>query len=78
MVRVASRIVCCLVHGWYSIINIFMHSLAYFQFQFNFLQAQYNDATSKELRKVVPNIEYAIMWSYEVWSELDAQIVKNC
>jgi hypothetical protein len=27
---------------------------------------------------VVPNIRQAIMWSYEVWSELDAQIVRNC
>ena len=35
------------------------------------------DATLKDLRKVVPNIKQAIMWSYEVWSELDAQIVKN-
>jgi hypothetical protein len=26
----------------------------------------------------VPNIKQAIMWSYEVCSELDAQIVKNC
>ena len=24
------------------------------------------------------NIKQAMMWSYEVWSELDAQIVKNC
>ena len=27
---------------------------------------------------MVLNIRHAIMWSYEVWSELDAQIVKNC
>jgi hypothetical protein len=27
---------------------------------------------------VVPNIRQAIMWSYEVWSDLNAQIVKNC
>ena len=40
--------------------------------------SQYDDATLKDLRKVVPNIRQAIMWSYEVWSELDAQIVKNC
>ena len=40
--------------------------------------SQYDDATLKDLRKVVPNIMQAIMWSYEVWSELDAQIVKNC
>ena len=26
----------------------------------------------------MPNIKQAIMWSYEVWSELDAQIVRNC
>ena len=39
---------------------------------------QYDDATLKDLRNVVPNIKLAIMWSYEVWSELDAQIVKNC
>jgi len=25
---------------------------------------------------VVPNIGQAIMWDYEVWSELDAQIVR--
>ena len=25
----------------------------------------------------MPNIKHAIMWSYEVWSELDAQIVNN-
>ena len=40
--------------------------------------SQYDDATLKDLRKVVPNIRQAIMWSYEVWSELDAQIVRSC
>ena len=40
--------------------------------------SQYDDATLKDLRKVMPNIRQAIMWSYEVWSELDAQIVRNC
>jgi hypothetical protein len=40
--------------------------------------SQYDDATLKDLRKVVPNIRQAIMWSYEVWSELDAQMVRNC
>ena len=40
--------------------------------------SQYDDATLKDLRKVVPNIKHAIMWSYEVWSELDVQIVMNC
>ena len=39
---------------------------------------QYDDATLKDLRKVVPNIRHAIMWSYEVRSELDAHVVKNC
>jgi hypothetical protein len=38
----------------------------------------YDDATLKDVRKVVPNIKQAIIWSYEVWSELDAQMVKNC
>ena len=28
--------------------------------------------------EVMPNIRHAIMWSYEVWSELDAQIARNC
>jgi hypothetical protein len=42
------------------------------------VMSQYDDATLKDLRKVVPNIRQAIMWSYEVWSELDAQIVRNC
>jgi cell division protein FtsB len=36
------------------------------------------DATLKDLRKVVPHIRHAIMWSNEVLSELDAHIVKNC
>jgi hypothetical protein len=27
---------------------------------------------------MVPNIKHAIMWSYEVWSELDAQIARFC
>ena len=27
---------------------------------------------------MVPNIRHAIMWSYEVRSELDAHVVKNC
>jgi hypothetical protein len=40
--------------------------------------SQCNDATLKDLGKVVPNIIYAIMWSYEVWSELDAHIFRNC
>ena len=34
--------------------------------------SQYDDATLKDLRKVVPNIKHAIMWSYGVWNELDA------
>jgi hypothetical protein len=34
--------------------------------------SRYDDATFKDLRKVVPNIRHAIMWSYELWSELDA------
>jgi hypothetical protein len=29
--------------------------------------SQYDDATFKDLRKVVLNITQAIMWSYEVW-----------
>ena len=40
--------------------------------------SQYNDATLNDLRKVVPNIIQAIMWSYKGWSELDAQIVRYC
>ena len=40
--------------------------------------SQYDDATLKDLRKMVPNIRHAIMWSYEVWNELDTQIVMNC
>jgi hypothetical protein len=40
--------------------------------------SEYDDATLKDLRKVVPNIKHAIMWSYEVWSELDAQIIMFC
>jgi hypothetical protein len=48
-------------------------------FAFAFAEGfEYDDATLKDLRKVVPNIRQAIMWSYEVWSELDAQIVRNC
>ena len=26
----------------------------------------------------MPKIKHAIMWSYEVWSELDAQIIRFC
>ena len=26
----------------------------------------------------MPTIRHAIMWSYEVWSKVDAWIVKNC
>ena len=37
--------------------------------------SQYDGATLKDSRKVVPNIRHAIMWNYEVWSELDAHIV---
>ena len=40
--------------------------------------SQYDDATLKDLRMVVPNIRHANMWSYEVCSELDAHIVTNC
>ena len=40
--------------------------------EFNLLHSQYDDATLKGLRKVVPNIRHAIMWNYEVCSELDA------
>ena len=32
--------------------------------QFNLLQSQYDDATLKDLRKVVPNSKHAIMWSF--------------
>ena len=44
---------------------------------FRWALSQY-DGTLKDLRKVVPNIKPTIMWSYEVWSELDAQIVSFC
>ena len=27
---------------------------------------------------MLPNIKQVVMWSYEVWSELNAHIVKNC
>ena len=40
--------------------------------RFNILQPEYDDAILKDLRKVVPNIRHAIMWSHEVWSELNA------
>ena len=40
--------------------------------------SEYDDAILKDLRKMAPNIKQAIMWSYKVWSELDAQIIKNC
>jgi hypothetical protein len=30
--------------------------------------SQIDDATLKDLRKVVSNIRQTIMWSYEVWS----------
>ena len=39
---------------------------------------QYDDATLKDSRKVVPHIQHANMCSFEVWSELDATINKNC
>ena len=57
--------------------------IASFKFQYKkkllqWVLSQYDNATLKDLRKVVPNIRQAIMWSYEVWSELDAQLVKNC
>jgi hypothetical protein len=42
------------------------------------LLSQYDDATLEDLRKVVPNIKQTIMWSYEIWSELDAQIIRCC
>ena len=51
------------------------------QYKKKFLQwvlSQYDDATLNGLRKVVPNIKHAIIWSYEVWSELDVEIVRNC
>ena len=44
---------------------------------FLWVNLQYNDATLKDLRKVAPDTKHAIMWSYEVWSELDEHIVKN-
>ena len=40
--------------------------------------SEYDDTTLKDLRKVVPNIRQPITWSYEVRSELHAQIVKYC
>jgi hypothetical protein len=39
------------------------------QYKKKFLQwvlSQYDEATLKDLRKVMPNIRQAIMWSYEV------------
>ena len=39
--------------------------------------SQYDGATLKDIMKVVPNIRQAIMWCYEVCSELDAHIVRN-
>ena len=40
--------------------------------------SKYDDAILKVLRKVMPNIRHVIMWSYEVWRDLDAQIVRLC
>jgi hypothetical protein len=44
--------------------------IASFQIQYKkkllcWVLSQYDDATLKDLRKVVPNIKQAIMWSYE-------------
>ena len=57
--------------------------LASFKIQYmkkllQWVSSQYDDATLKDLKKVVPNIGHAIVWSYEVWSELDAQLARNC
>jgi hypothetical protein len=57
--------------------------LASFKMQYKkkllqWILSQYDDATLNDLRKAVPNIRQAIMWSYEVWSKLNAQIVGNC
>ena len=46
--------------------------------QFHRQQSQYHDATLKDLRKVLPNIRHASMWSNEVQYEVDAEIVNNC
>jgi hypothetical protein len=56
-------------------------SFKIFQYKKKFLRwvlSQYDDATLKDLRKVVANIRQAIMCSCEVCNELDAQIVRIC
>ena len=47
--------------------------LAFFKIQYKkkllqWVLSQYDDATLKDLRKVVLNIREIIIWSYEVWS----------
>jgi hypothetical protein len=61
--------------------DVLFHSIVKIQYKKKLLRwilSQYDDATLKDLRKMVPNIRQTIMWSYEVWIELDAQIVRNC
>jgi hypothetical protein len=46
--------------------------LAFFKIQYKkkllqWVLSQYDDATLKDLMKVVPNIRQAIMWSYEIY-----------
>jgi hypothetical protein len=48
-----------------------------FQYKNELLQWFYHNIMMLHWRKV-PNIRQAIIWSYEVWSELDAHIVTNC
>ncbi len=39
--------------------------------------SQYENPNEQDLREIVPNIKQALVWCYEIWTEMDHQIIKN-
>ena len=55
---------------------IFLCTLLHsFSLHFHLLPSQHDDATLKDLKKVVPNIRHSIMWCYEVTWNVDFALV---
>lgn len=40
--------------------------------------SRYENPNEQDVREIVPNIKQALVWCYEIWTEMDHQIIKNC
>jgi hypothetical protein len=41
------------------------------------VMSQYENPNKQDLREIVPNIKQTLVCCYEIWTEMDHQIIKN-